>query len=177
MSSDLTPQRQKHPPGAELGGMAMDLVQQRTNAQEAGRGTRVFGPALLIAAGLRGGAVVLALALAYIHLTLGGIMFTANAAGYALLAGALVVPLPLARRYRWVVRLALMGFAAGTIGGWVVFGARYWLGYVTVALELVAIAIVAVDLYRADGGPTEIGQRIVTLLRGVLRGGRRSTDT
>lgn len=127
--------------------------------------------------GLRSGAVVLALALAYIHLTLGGIMFTANAAGYALLAGALVVPIPLARRYRWLARLALMGFAAGTIGGWVLFGARYWLGYVTVGFELVTIAIVAADLFRADGGPAEIGQRIVTLLRGVVRGGHRPTGT
>jgi hypothetical protein len=126
---------------------------------------------------LRGGAVVLALVLAYIHWTLGGIMFTANAAGYALLAGALIVPIPLARRYRWVVRLALMGFAAATIGGWVLFGARYWLGYVTVGLELGTIVIVAADLYRADGGPAEIGQRVVTLLRGLVRGGHRPAGT
>ena len=131
----------------------------------------------VVEAMLRGGAVVLALVLAYIHWTLGGIMFTANAAGYALLAGALVVPIPLAGRYRWLVRLALMGFAAATIGGWVMFGARYWLGYVTVGLELLTIAIVAADLYRADGGPTEIVQRIVTLLRGLVRGGRRPADT
>jgi hypothetical protein len=127
----------------------------------------------VVEAVLRGGAVVLALALAYIHWTLGGIMFTANAAGYALLAGALIVPIPLARRYRWLVRLALMGFAAATIGGWVLFGARYWLGYATVGLELLTIAIVAADLYRSDGGPAEIVQRIVTLLRGLVRGGRR----
>ena len=128
-------------------------------------------------AGLRGGAIILALALAYIHLTLGGIMFTANAAGYALLAGALIAPIPLAGRYRWIVRLALMGFAAVTIGGWVLFGARYWLGYVTVGLELLTIAIVAADLYRADGGPVEIARRIVTLLRGLVRGGHRPADT
>jgi hypothetical protein len=126
---------------------------------------------------LRGGAVVLALVLAYIHWTLGGIMFTANAAGYALLAGALIVPIPLARRYRWLIRLGLMGFAAATIGGWVLFGARYWLGYVTVGLELLTITIVASDLYRADGGPAEIGARIVTLLRELVRGGRRPTGT
>jgi hypothetical protein len=155
----------------------MDLVQQRTNAQEAGRRRRVVGPALLVEAVLRGGAVVLALVLAYIHWTLGGIMFTANAAGYALLASALIVPIPLARRYRWVVRLALMGFAAATIGGWVLFGARYWLGYVTVGLELLTIAIVAADLYRADGGPAEIVQRIVTLLRGLVPGGHRPAGT
>lgn len=126
-------------------------------------------------AGLRSGAVVLALALAYIHWTLGGIMFTANAAGYALLAGALIVPIPLAGRYRWVARLALMGFAAGTIGGWVLFGARYWLGYVTVGLELLTIAIVAADLYRADGGPVEIARRTVVLLRGLVGGGHHPT--
>lgn len=131
----------------------------------------------VVEAVLRGGAVVLALVLAYIHWTLGGIMFTANAAGYALLAGALVVPIPLARRYRWIVRLAIMGFAAMTIGGWVLFGARYWLGYVTVGLELLTIAIVAADLYRADGAPAEIVQRIVTLLRGLVRGGRRPAGT
>jgi hypothetical protein len=104
-------------------------------------------------------------------------MFIANAAGYALLAGALIVPIPLARRYRWLIRLGLMGFAAATIGGWVLFGARYWLGYVTVGLELLTITIVASDLYRADGGPAEIGARIVTLLRELVRGGRRPTGT
>jgi hypothetical protein len=155
----------------------MDLVQQRTNEQKAGRRTHTFGSASFIEVGLRSAAVVLSLALAYIHLTLGGLMFTTNAAGFALLAIALVVPIPLARRYRWIVRLALMGFAAATIGGWVMFGARYWLGYVTVGLELVTIAIVAADLYRADGGPAEIGQRIVTLLRGLGRGGNRPPGT
>jgi hypothetical protein len=32
-------------------------------------------------------------------------------------------------RYRWLVRLALVLFALATIGGWLMFGGRYFLGY------------------------------------------------
>src|SRR3970282_888370 len=65
------------------------------------------------------GAVVLTLATAFIHLTLGGplwLLFRMNAVGYAVLAVALVVPIGLADRFRWLIRLALLGFVAGTGG-------------------------------------------------------------
>ena len=58
---------------------------------------------------LRAAIVGLALATGYIHLTLGGLLFTLNAIGYFTAAVAMVIPLALAVRFRWVVRLGLMG--------------------------------------------------------------------
>src|SRR5688572_6623976 len=57
---------------------------------------------------LRVGIVGLALATGYIHSTLGGLLFTLNAVGYLVAAVAMVIPLSLAVRYRWLVRLGLM---------------------------------------------------------------------
>ena len=69
---------------------------------------------------LRALIVGLALATGYIHSTLGGLLFTLNAVGYAVAAVAMVVPLALAVRFRWVVRLGLIGYAATTILGWAI---------------------------------------------------------
>ena len=64
---------------------------------------------------LRALIVALALGTAYIHSTLGGLLFTLNAIGYVTAAVAIVIPLALAVRFRWVVRLGLIGYAATTI--------------------------------------------------------------
>ena len=69
---------------------------------------------------LRAAIVVLALATGYIHSTLGGLLFTLNALGYVVAAVAMVIPLALAVRFRWVVRLGLIGYAATTIVGWAI---------------------------------------------------------
>ena len=68
--------------------------------------------------------VLLALGTAAIHASLGGMLFMANALGYVVLAIAMVAPGP-AARWRWLIRLGLMAFAAATIGGWVAFGPRF----------------------------------------------------
>ena len=60
---------------------------------------------------LRALIVALALGTAYIHSTLGGLLFTLNAIGYVTAAVAMVIPLALAVRFRWVVRLGLIGYA------------------------------------------------------------------
>ena len=61
---------------------------------------------------LRFGIVALTLGTAYIHSTLGGLLFTLNAIGYVVAAIAMIVPISLAVRFRWVVRLGLIGYAA-----------------------------------------------------------------
>lgn len=120
--------------------------------------SRALTPAAIA---LRAGIVALALATAYIHSTLGGLLFTLNAAGYVVAAAAMVVPLALAVRFRWVVRLGLMGYALTAIGAWAVQGPYYSTAYVAKAIEVALIALLAVDFVRADGNPVGLVRREV----------------
>jgi hypothetical protein len=99
--------------------------------------------------------VALALATAYIHLTLGGLLFTLTAVGYVLAALALVVPLAIADRFRWLIRLGLIAYTLSVIGGWVVDGPRYDVAYITKAIELGLVALLALDVARRDGNPID----------------------
>ena len=125
-----------------------------------------------LSVGLRVGIVLLTLSTAYIHFTLGGMMFLANAVGYLVFAAAMVAPLAIASRYRWLIRAALIVFAVATIGGWLMFGARYWLGYLDKAIEIGLIALLAVEMVRYDGGPLNVARQAydlgLTTLRRVL---------
>ena len=85
--------------------------------------------------------VGLALATGYIHSTLGGVLFTLNAVGYLVAAVAMVIPLSLAVRYRWVVRLGLMGYAATTIIGWAIQGPYYSTAFIAKGIEVVLIGL------------------------------------
>jgi hypothetical protein len=118
---------------------------------------------------LRVAIVVLTLSTAYIHSTLGGLMFLANAVGYLVFAAAMVAPLAIASRYRWLIRAALIVFALMTIGGWLMFGARYWLGYLDKAIEIALIALLFVEMLRYDDGPMAVARRALDLGMSVLR--------
>ena len=113
--------------------------------------------------------VLLTLATAQIHASLGGLMFMANAVGYSVLALAMVVPGPVAR-YRWLVRLALIGFAAVTIAGWVAFGARFDLAYLDKGIEVALIGILLVEQWRSDGGPAGVYRLVRRLVSGIATG-------
>ena len=102
--------------------------------------------------------VALTLATAAIHASLGGLLFTANAIGYTILAVAMIAPGPIGQA-RWLVRIALMGLTAATIGGWILFGTRFPLAYLDKLIEVVLVAAVAVDLWRSDGGPIGVARR------------------
>jgi hypothetical protein len=52
----------------------------------------------------------------------------------------MVIPLPLAIKYRWVVRLGLMGYAATTIIGWAIQGPYYTTAYIAKGIEVALIA-------------------------------------
>ena len=108
---------------------------------------------------IRAGIVVLALSTAYIHSTLGGLLFTLNALGYVTAAVAMVIPLALAVRFRWVVRLGLIGYAATTIVGWAIQGPYFETAYVAKAIEVALIVLVAVDFARMDGNPVTVVKR------------------
>ena len=100
---------------------------------------------------LRLAIVALTLGTAYIHLTLGGLLFTLNAAGYSAGAVAMVAPVAIARRYRWVIRIGLAAYAMTTIAGWVVDGPHFSLAYLAKAIEIALITLLAVEFVRDDG--------------------------
>ena len=96
--------------------------------------------------------VELALTTAYVHLTLGGPLFTANAIGYGVLAGAYGLAAmtdgTALARYAWMPRLALLGFTLTTIGAYLVVGPYFTLGWVAKAVELALVTLVSADLVR-----------------------------
>jgi hypothetical protein len=108
---------------------------------------------------VRAAIVALALATGYIHSTLGGLLFTLNAVGYAVAAIAIVVPLALAVRFRWVIRVGLMGYAATAIVMWAIQGPYYQTAYIAKAIEVALIVVLAVDFARHDGNPIALVRR------------------
>ena len=108
---------------------------------------------------VRAAIVALALATGYIHYTLGGLLFTLNAAGYAVAAIAMIVPLALAVRFRWVIRIGLMGYAATAIVMWAIQGPYYTTAYIAKAIEVALIVTLAVDFARHDGNPVALVRR------------------
>ena len=116
--------------------------------------------------------VGLVLGTAYIHSTLGGLLFTLNALGYLAAAVAMIVPLDLAIRYRWFVRIGLIGYAAATIIGWAIQGPYFTTAYIAKAIEVGLIAIVAIDFARMDGNPINVVKSELAIL--TTRLGRRA---
>src|SRR5690242_6255257 len=99
---------------------------------------------------LHAGIVGLTLTTAAIHASLGGPLFTLNAIGYATFALLMILPGRIAA-IRWLVRLGLLGFTAVTIGGWILFGARFGLAYVDKGVEVVLVLALALDIWFEDG--------------------------
>jgi hypothetical protein len=101
--------------------------------------------------------VALTAATAYIHLGLGGVLFTLNGLGYLGLAGLIVVgaaaPFAMIERFSWFPRVALMGYAAMTIAGYLVMGPYFSLGFIAKGIEVALIAVLAVDIFRVYGSP------------------------
>ena len=108
---------------------------------------------------LRFGIVALALGTAYIHSTLGGLLFTLNSIGYVVAAIAMIAPITLAVRFRWVVRLGLMGYAATAIIGWAIMGPYYSTAFIAKGIEVALIILLAIDFLRADGNPVSVVRR------------------
>lgn len=123
---------------------------------------------------LRFGIVALTLGTAYIHSTLGGLLFTLNATGYAVAAVAMIVPIALAVRFRWIVRLGLMGYALTAIVMWAIQGPYYSTAYIAKAIEVSLIFLLIVDFLRADGNPVKVVRRELAL--GLSKLGFRSAD-
>jgi hypothetical protein len=102
--------------------------------------------------------VGLTLTTAYIHASLGGLIFTLNALGYVGLASLFVIgaaaPMPIVERFSWFPRVALMGYAALTIAAYLVMGPYFSLGWIAKGVEVALIVLVGLDVVRVYGGPT-----------------------
>jgi hypothetical protein len=101
--------------------------------------------------------VELTLTTAYIHLSLGGVLFTLNGAAYLALAGAIAVgaasPHPLIGRFSWLPRVGLAGFTLVTIGAYLVIGPYFDLGWIAKAIEVAILTLLAADVVRVYGSP------------------------
>jgi hypothetical protein len=117
---------------------------------------------------IRAAIVGLVLATGYIHLTLGGLLFTLNALGYFTAAVAMVVPLALAVRFRWFVRVGLIGYAATAIVAWAIMGPYFQLAYIAKGIEVALIALLVIDFARMDGNPVNVVKRELAALSGFV---------
>jgi hypothetical protein len=92
--------------------------------------------------------VVLTLSTAYIHYYVGGTMLMLNAIGYVTLTVAVVGSALFARRFLPLVLIALAGYAAVTILGWLVMGPYFTTAYLAKAIEIALIVTIAITLRR-----------------------------
>lgn len=94
---------------------------------------------------------ILTLLTAGIHLTLlfPDILFILNGLGYLTLLAAYLLPIPVARDYRGLVRWAFIGFIVVTILAWLAIGVKTWpegaLGYATKTIEVLLVIALVID--------------------------------
>ena len=105
-------------------------------------------------------AVTLTLTTAYVHLSLGSVLFTLNAAGYLGLAVLVVigatVPHPIVARFAWLPEVGLGGYAAVTIASYLIVGPYFALGWIAKGVELALIGVLAADLIGAYGSASGV---------------------
>lgn len=122
-------------------------------------------PSLVLTAAI----IELTLTTAYIHYSLGGLLFTLNAAGYAALALGLAVtaifPEGFIGRLGWLPRLGLAGYTALTIGAYLVMGPYFALGWVAKAVEVAILTLLAADMVLMYGSPRAFIRVAVASLR------------
>jgi hypothetical protein len=116
--------------------------------------------------------VALTGATAYIHLGLGGLLFTLNGLGYIGLAGLVVIgaaaPSRIVERFSWFPRVALMGYTAMTIAGYLAMGPFFTLGWIAKGIEVALIVLLAVDMVRVFGSPMGVINAAIASLAPVL---------
>ena len=119
--------------------------------------------------------VELAVATGYIHLTLGGPLFTLNGIGYLALAGTYLIvaasSIGIVRRFGWLARIALATYAVITIVAYLVTGTYFALGWLTKGVEVAIVGLVAVDLLRTFGDPDGLRTAVVRSLTRHAGGG------
>ena len=86
----------------------------------------------------------------------------------------MVIPLAIAVRFRWIVRVGLIGYAATAIVAWAVMGPYFTTAYVAKAIEVSLIVLVAIDFARHDGNPVSLVRREVASFVSLVSARRAS---
>ena len=136
--------------------------------------TRAAGVGLTVAI------VGLTLTTSYIHLNLGGLLFTLNGLGYAALAAAIAIgaaaPHPLIARFSWLPRLGLAGYALTTIVGYLIIGPYFALGFITKGIEVTILVLLALDVVRVYGGGRGFIRTAYASVAPFFRAGRQPAE-
>jgi hypothetical protein len=116
--------------------------------------------------------VGLTAATAYIHLGLGSVLFTLNGLGYLGLAALVIIgamaPVAIVGRFSWFPRIALMGYAAMTIVGYLIIGPYFTLGWIAKGIEVTLITLLVVDILRVYGSPMGFVRAALTSVAPIL---------
>lgn len=119
--------------------------------------------------------VGLTLATAYIHLSLGGLLFTLNGIGYLVLGaaylGAATVPVSLFRDFGWLARIGLAGYTLLTIGAYLAIGPYFALGWIAKGVEAALVGLLAVETLVAYGDRAGLRRAIAHSVRAARRRG------
>ena len=93
--------------------------------------------------------IELTLTTAYIHLSLGGLLFTLNGLGYLALALAIgfttLIPTGVIGRLGWLPRVGLALYTMATIGGYLLIGPYFALGWIAKAVEVAILTLLAAE--------------------------------
>ena len=111
--------------------------------------------------------VGMTVATGWIHLNLGGLLFALNGLGYFVAAVAMLAPLAIAIRFRWFIRLGLIGYAATAIVAWYLTGPRYDVAYIAKAIEVALIGLLGIEIWAYDGNPLRRVRRVLQPSRGA----------
>ena len=116
--------------------------------------------------------VGLTLATAYIHSTLGGLLFTLNALGYLGLAALIVIgaaaPTTLIERFSWFPRVALLGYTLMTIVGYLVMGPYFTLGFIAKGIEVALVTLLVIDIIRVYGSPMGLVRSVLASIDPIV---------
>jgi hypothetical protein len=105
--------------------------------------------------------IELTLATAYIHLTYGGLIFTLNGIGYVVLAAGYAasgLPTSFVRRFAWLPRIGLAGYALVTIAAYFVVGPLSYIGWIAKGIELAIVGLVVAHLVNTYGSPERLAR-------------------
>ena len=62
-------------------------------------------------------------------------------------------PTAIIERFSWFPRVALLGYTAMTIAGYLVMGPYFTLGFIAKGIEVALVALLVIDIIRVYGSP------------------------